>query len=166
MNRDRKILLTILFFSLVISLSVINLTILNDRNRRNQASIDALENQYARLQKGGRDIPPEILAEMEMIIEGEKLKYIAREDSDPYKLGLEIIALLERRGISVVQYKTLDLKEGYLLEFTVSSEAVSFFSFWRDFSKKDKYFNIPYFSVRNEKDGLSSTFRIGYAAYE
>jgi len=165
-NRDRKILLTILFISVLISLSVINLTILNDRNARNQSTMAALENQYTRLQKGGREIPPEILSEMEDLIEGEKQKYIPVEDSDPYKLGLEIISLLEGRGIRVVQYKTLDLKEGYLLEFTVSAQASPFFSFWRDFSEKGTYFHIPYFSVRNERDGLSSTFRIGYAAYE
>lgn len=142
------------------------MVILNDRNSRNSTNIAMLENQYTRLPGGGSRISGDTLSRMRNLLEEEKQRYFAPDERDPYKLGIEILAMVEKRGIKVLQYKTMDQKEGFLLEFSVSAKAVSFFTFWQDLYSKGKYYTIPYFSIKNESDGLSATFRIGYAAYE
>lgn len=166
MNRDRKILLLILFFSVIASLTSINLIVLKDRRDRALSGLDLMERQFVRLQEKSRGISPESIDELKTLIELEKGRFFSKEETDPYRLGLEILAMLEKRGIKVAQYKTLQQEEGFLLEFSVSARASSFFPFWEDMNRQGRYYDVPYFSIKTEKSGVSSTFRIGYAVYE
>lgn len=166
MNKERKILLVILLFSILFSLSTFNIFWLTGRRERAQARIDVLEKQYIRLTNKGLTVPEGTLELWESCMEEERDRFFTKEEKDPYKLGIEILAMLENQGIQVMQYKTLEVEDGFLLEFSLEARTSSFFNFWQTLYKKEKYYSIPYFTLKNEKKGISSTFRIGYALYE
>lgn len=166
MSRDRKILLIILVFSMAASLSAINLLILSDRSSRARSGIEQLEPQYLKLHGGGEEVSAESIDALKSMIDMERSRFFPLDETDPYLLGIKILGMLEKRGIKVGQYKTLELEGGFLLEFSVRSRSSSLFSFWEDLYGEDKYYRIPYLSINNEKDGVSCTFRIGYAVYE
>lgn len=166
MNRDRKILLIILLFSLVLSLSIINMIMLSDRRSRAASNRELLESQYEKLNIRSVEIPAEEIRSLKSFLDEEKQRFFTDDETDPYKLGLEIIDKLEKNRLTVLQYRTLEEEESFLLEFSIQGQAIRFFSFWEDLYGLNRYYTVPQFSMKNEKSGISATFRIGYALYE
>ncbi|MBB6478488.1 hypothetical protein [Spirochaeta isovalerica] len=166
MNKERKVLLVILYFALILSLSVVNLVVLKDRRDRSLSESSLLEQQLSKVRKKRLIIPDGTLLSLRELVDGERGMFFSVEEEDPYTLGLEIIAMLEYRGVEIVQYKTLEMKDEVLLEFTVESGPYSFFSFLKDLGSKSRYYKVPYLAVTNRNEGISSTFRIGQAVYE
>lgn len=166
MNRDRKILLIILYFSIIISLSVLNLFILSERKADVYSNIKILEKQFVKLGIRTGDIPEGDLEKLKELISEESSRYFIKEESDPYELGLKIISMLEFEYLEIKEYRTLEVEDSYVLEFSVKGSSYRFFRFLQTLYSEDKNYRIPQFSLKNEKEGISSTFRIGYAFYE
>lgn len=166
MNRDRKILLILFSISLVASLTAINMIILSDRHSRAASNRKLLENQYEKLNIRSVEIPEEEIDSLQVYLDEEKMRFFTDDETDPYKLGLEIIDKLETNRLTVLQYMTLEIEDSFLLEFSVQGQSVRFFSFWEDIYGHNRYYSIPQLSMKNEKEGISATFRIGYALYE
>lgn len=166
MIKERKILLIILYFSFLISLSAMNLFLLNERRSEVLTNIELLEKQYGKLGIRTGDYPRGDLDKLKGFINDESSRYFRKEDSDPYVLGLKIISMLELQNLDIREYRTLEINDSYLLEFSVKGSSYGYFRFLQNLYSDDKNYKIPQFSLKNEKEGISSTFRIGYAFYE
>ncbi|MBI9099722.1 MAG: hypothetical protein JEY91_14680 [Spirochaetaceae bacterium] len=166
MNRDRKILLIILFFTVISSLSFLNIFILKERRSHTLNRLTVVEKNYEKLGGTIRRVPEDEIRFLKEQIEVEKGRFFSEEEMDPYKFGLEIKGLLENRSMTIISYKTIELEDIYLIEFTVTGSSTGFFRFLKTLYDRQLYYHFPYFSIKNEKYGISSTFRIGYSLYE
>lgn len=166
MNKDRRILLIILFFSILASLTFINIFTLNEKRSGIRSGIENLEMQYLKLGSRTGEISEDDIDTLKELIEKEQLRYFQSENTDPYRFGLDIKDLLESNSLYVREYKTIEQDNAFLIEFSVEGSSRKFFTFLEDIYKREKNYRFPYFSVKNEKEGISSTFRIGYAFYE
>lgn len=166
MNKERKILLIILFFSLVLSISFMNIFMLKEKRNNLVSTINVMEKQYEKLGIHTGDVSQDDIQKLKDMIELEKMRYFQAESTDPYRFGLEIKALLESNSLQVKGYKTLEQDDSFLIEFSVEGSSQGFFSFLKTIYEKEKNYRFPYFTIKNEKSGISSTFRIGYALYE
>lgn len=166
MNKERKILLVILYFSILISLSALNVFILNERRSDVLTNIKLLEKQYVKLGIPTCNFPQGDLEKLRELLSKESSRYFRVEESDPYELGLKIISMLELQNLEIREYRTLEIENSYLLEFSVKGSSYGFFRFLQTLYSEDKNYKIAQFALKNEKEGISSTFRIGYAFYE
>lgn len=166
MNKERKILLLILYFTILISLSALNLFVLNERRSDVLTNIELLEKQYVKSGVRTGDFPREDLDELRELISKESARFFSIEESDPYELGLKIISMLETRNLEIGEYRTIEIDDSYLLEFSIKGSSYGFFRFIQTLYSEDKNYKIPQLALKNEKEGISSTFRIGYAFYE
>ncbi len=166
MNKDRKILLLILFFSVLVAFSFMNILTLSDKRKKLKSNILSSEMMYSRIGRDHKEILPEDVEEFRKNIEEEKKAFFVSEDTDPYKFGLEIKDLLEKSKLNVISYKTIEEEDSYLIEFSIKGSTYNFFSFLNNLNRSGMNYRFPYLTIRNEKRGLSSVFRIGYSLYE
>ena len=166
MNKERRILLIILFFSVVVSLSFINVFTLKDRSNNLNMTINITEKKYNKLAVNNPGISEEYLSRLMKLIEEEKSGYFSINDVNPYIFGQEIKALLELNNINVKSYKTTEKDNLYIIEFSVDGTPYNYFSFFNSLYKTGKNYKIPYLTIQNEKTGISSIFKIGYSIYE
>ncbi len=166
MNKDRKILLIILYFSILLSLSFLNIFILNEKRTEVLTNIELLEKQYVKRGNRSDNSPLGDLEKLRDLISTESSRYFSIEDSDPYELGLKIISMLESQHLEIGEYRTLEIDDSYLLEFSIKGSSYGFFRFLEILYHEDNNYKIPQLALKNEKEGISSTFRIGYAFYE
>jgi hypothetical protein len=166
MNRDRKILLIILFFTLVISASALNLFILGEKHTVVRNRITLVEQNLNKMGLGTRGISVEEISFYKDGIEAEKARYFERNETDPFKFAIEIKSLLESEKLTVNSYKSIESENSYLIEFSIEGSSVSFFRFLDELNQLNKNYIFPQLSLKNEKKGISSVFRIGYLIYE
>ena len=129
-------------------------------------TINITEKRYKKLAVVNPEISDEYLFRLKELIEEEKSNYFHMDEVDPYKFGQEIKALLESNNIKVKSYKTTEKDNIYLIEFSVDGSSYNLFSFFKTLYETGRNYRIPYFQVKNEKTGISSTFKIGYSIYE
>ncbi len=166
MNKDRKILLLILFFSVLVAFSFLNVLNLSEKMENLKSKILSSEMMYSRIGMDHKEILPEDVEEYRKMIDDEKSAFFVSEDTDPYKFGLEIKDMLEKSKLNVISYKTIEEEDSYLIEFSINGSTYNFFSFLKNLNRSGMNYRFPYLTIRNEKRGLSSVFRIGYSLYE
>lgn len=166
MNRERKILLIILFFSVLTSLSFINAFILSEKRTEVLNRINLLEQQYAKLGIVNHPYSHQVIEKAVDLLAEEKSMFFSRNNTDPYEFGLSLISMLEQKGLTIKSYKTLEEKDSFFLEFSVEGRAASFFAFLDTVYSSGKKYRFPYLSIQNREKGIHVDFRIGYAFYE
>jgi len=166
MNKDRKILLIILFLSVLFSLSAMNIIVKKDYRSDLLNRILLTEQKLQKLNKVSQGASVDDVNELKGLIEKEKSRFFDIEESDPYKLGIEIKDLLEKNNITVKSYKTIEEEHNFLIEFSIAGNPSHFFSFMQTLYEHNKNYRFPFCSIRNESTGISADFRIGYAFYE
>ncbi|MDA3810815.1 MAG: hypothetical protein PF518_10885 [Spirochaetaceae bacterium] len=166
MNKDRKVLLIILYVTLILSISLINIFVKNEQWSDLTNRIKLSEQKFEKQNKGTHEVSIVDVQKYSELIEEEKKRYFYREDTDPYKFGIEIKNLLENQALIVISYKTIEMVDSYLIEFTVEGNSSFFFSFLKKLYDNNKNYTFPYFMLKNTKHGISSKFRIGYVLYE
>ena len=142
-----------------------------DRLRIIDDQIETLKRQYVRLQAGGAPEPMDIgqrMRELEQAEDSELHRYYDKEETDLYRFGSAVNALLLRHGMTVDQFRTVSGSRGSVLELTVRGGPSSFMAFLADVSSAPKYWTIPYLHVqsRSENGALTCELQIGYMVHE
>lgn len=166
MNRDRKILLIILFFTILLSVSFVNFTIVTEKREQILLRTKLINQKIQKLKENRGNISTEELLFYKDYMENEKKKFFRGDETDPYKFGIDIKESLEKEHLNIRSYRTIESEEEYLLEFSISGSSYDFFNFLKKLYDRDLNYSFPYFAVKNEKNGINVTFRIGYIIYE
>ena len=166
MNKDRKILLIILYIMILLSISVMNVIIKNEKRVDLLNRITLTEQKLMKLNKVVASVTTNDVADYLNLLENEKERYFDGEDSDPYKFGIEIKDLLENQHLIVKSYKTIESDNTFLIEFSIEGSSYDFFAFMRTLYEKNKNYTFPFCSLKNKNTGINADFRIGYAIYD
>jgi hypothetical protein len=140
--------------------------VLSDKREHLKNRISLMEKKYLKLGEIDNEISVDDVSRIKMMIEVEENSFFDENETDPYKFGLEIKESLESQNLKVKGYKTIELDEVLFIEFSVSGSSLDFFMFLKNLNTRGKNYNFPYFTIRNENNGISSTFRIGYMLNE
>jgi len=166
MSRERKILLIILSFSILLSISIMNFFFLNEKHNLLRNRIKIVEQNLNKMERKKRIVSIEEINFYKNEIEKEKARYFDAVDTDPFQFAIEIKSLLENENITVNSYKTIEDGDSLFIEFTVEGQSVSLFRILEKLNNKNMNYLYPLFSVKNLNEGISSIFRIGYMTDE
>jgi hypothetical protein len=138
------------------------------QDNRDQVRVrtELMEKKLLNMTKNPQNISSDELEYYRDLTKEEKDKFMSPLSSNPYLLALEIKKILESEHLSLESYRTIEHGEDFYIEFSLSGSTLGFFSFLKRIYENGFYYKFPYFAIKNEKSGISSTFTIGYDFYE
>lgn len=108
------------------------------------------------------------LAATDKAIAAEQAKFYRPGEIDPYRFGALVRDLLVREGLAIQRYQTVEAGEETLLEFAVTGDGRSLFSFLRQVSSAPKYWSMTLLSIKAPSEGqtVQAVFRVRYEALD
>lgn len=163
MNRERKILIVILYISSIVSISA--LLFFNMWNRKEVLVREnhLLEKQYVKLKEKDISVSMDSLTEVQLVSDAYTKRFQDESLLDPYELGLNLLEMMHKREIQVQQYKTVEIDKQPYIEYSLEALPVNFFAFLQELYKQELYYHIPYLTLNRETEKLNVSFRIAYA---
>jgi hypothetical protein len=97
-------------------------------------------------------------------VEAARKGFYAQGEMNLYAFGTLIKNKLAARGLRVIRYQIMDLKDANSLEFSISGSIDSLVLFLKEVSESEKYWTVPSLTLtmRGESGQVDSVFRIGY----
>jgi hypothetical protein len=99
---------------------------------------------------------------LESQIEKEKQSYYAAEEQDLTRLGMRMLALVKRNGLTYSRLTKVDSKDGNYLEIGVSGNVVGLLRFLQEIYGEAKYLNVDYLTMSNDNGRVKATVRMNY----
>lgn len=166
MTKDRRILFILLITLIFISLTLIIFFIQSGKREQILERTGLIENMFVKINKDLNALSIEDYNYIKELVEEEKRRFLDRVDYDPYRLAIDIKQMLHDDNLKVMNYRTGDFCDQYVVEFSITGSSIDLFSFLEKLYRRDLYYIIPSFSIKNEKVGISVIFTIGYSVYE
>ncbi len=91
-------------------------------------------------------------------------KFYNDKEIDPYKFVILLRDLLSSRNLNISKYQTIETKDVFLLEFSVTGDALNFAEFLEQVSYADKYWSINTLTINADKisDLVQAIFQATY----
>ena len=166
LSKREKLLLYIFFLVLIFSGAGIIYYFMIEKVIGLNENIALAEMQIQQLQK---TMPDSIsLKEKNEILQKEieelQSKFYGDTEIDPYKFGILVRDLLSSKNLNISKYQTIETKEAFLLEFSVTGDALNFTEFLEQVSHTDKYWSINTLTINadNINGRVQAVFQITY----
>lgn len=166
LSKREKLLLYIFLLVSIISGSGIIYYIMIEKVIRLNENITLSEMQIRQFQKTMPDRPGLQEEEEQLLREINALqnKFYNDTEMDPYKFGILVRDLLSSRNLNIRKYQTIETKDVFLLEFSVTGDALNLAEFLEQVSYADKYWSMNTLTINaNKINGrVQAVFQITY----
>ncbi len=95
-------------------------------------------------------------------IQKEKESYYPAEERDLTRLGIRMLSLVRRNGLSYNRLNKVDAKDGNYLEIGVSGNVVNLLRLLREIYAEPRYLNVDYLTVSNKDGQVKAVLRMNY----
>lgn len=166
LSKREKLLLNVLFWIVVAAGLGILFFLEMEKNIDVQEKIGLMEEQIEKYSMKTAD-EEKLKAKKGRLSEELKkewVKFYDGKEIDPYRFGIIIRNNLVSGGLEIKRYQTLEVGGSTWLEFSVSGEALAFFSFLEKVSNSEKYWTVSFVSIdsREGQGRINAVFRISY----
>jgi hypothetical protein len=95
-------------------------------------------------------------------IQKEKESFYTEDERDLTRLGIRLLALLKKHGLSYSRLNKVDSADGNYLEISLGGTIVRLLNFLEEIYAYPKYLSVNYLTINNKNGQVKVTIRMNY----
>ena len=164
LNKNETLLLKILVALVVACVLAVFLALVLPEAGRLQSEINLLEKGIANarsLEVNQKELG-EYYENLKDRIEKEEWSYYPAGERDLTRLGIRMLSLIKREGLTYDRLTKADSKDGSYVEVGLSGNVVNLLRFLKEIYGEPKYLSVEYLTVSNKNGRMKAVLRMNY----
>jgi hypothetical protein len=95
-------------------------------------------------------------------IQKEKQSFYTADERDLTVLGIRMLSLIRKNGLTYNRLNKVDAKDGNYIEIGLSGNIVNVLRFFKEIYSQPKYLNVNFVTLNNTRGLVKTTIRMNY----